>query len=113
MKNSLKYFKQLTTVEVIAGCEKSIIPFAPIRRPDELFDDPHLNRSGGLVETELPGGKKAKLPKMPLRLGDYDFGLRLEPPKPGEGTHQVLQSFGMSEDEIDDLLRKGILHVKD
>ena len=106
-------FKEMSTEDVINGCEKSVIPFAPIRRPDELFEDPHLNQSGGLVETVLPTGKKAKLPKIPLQMGGYDFGLRTEPPKPGEGTHEVLQSIGLSKDDITDLIEKGIVHIKD
>jgi crotonobetainyl-CoA:carnitine CoA-transferase CaiB-like acyl-CoA transferase len=104
-------FKEMSTEDVVKGCEKSVIPFAPIRRPDELFEDPHLNESGGLVDTVLPTGKKAKLPKIPLRLGAYDFGLRTEPPKPGEGTHEVLKSIGLDEDKIEELIQKGIVHI--
>jgi crotonobetainyl-CoA:carnitine CoA-transferase CaiB-like acyl-CoA transferase len=104
-------FKEMSTEDVIAGCEKSVIPFAPIRKPDELFDDPHLNESGGFVETALPTGKKAKLPKIPLRIGDYDFGLRREPPKAGEGTHEVLQSIGLGKDDIEAFIQKGIVHL--
>jgi crotonobetainyl-CoA:carnitine CoA-transferase CaiB-like acyl-CoA transferase len=105
-------FKRMSSEEVVAGCEKSVIPFAPIRRPDELIEDPHLNRSGGLVETVLPSGKKAKLPKIPLRLGEYDFGLRNEPPEPGEGTHEILKSIGLDKKEIDDLIGQGIVCFK-
>lgn len=106
-------FKQIPTQQVVEGCEKSVIPFAPILRPDELFDDPHLNESGGLVETVLPGGKRTKLPKIPLRIGDYDFGLRAEPPRPGEGTRDVLQSLGMSDEEIRGLVKEQVLFVPD
>ena len=106
-------FAQMSTDAVLKKCEEAVIPFAPIRRPDELFDDPHLNESGGLVETVLPSGEKAKLPKIPVRMGAYDFGLRSEPPKPGEGTHEVLQSIGLGEADIEDLIQKGIVHVKD
>lgn len=106
-------FKQLSSEAVINGCEKAVIPFAPVRRPDELFDDPHLNESGGLVDTALPGGKRGKLPKIPLRMGNYEFGIRHDPPKPGEGTHEILKAIGMSGTEIDNLIKEGIVHIKE
>ena len=106
-------FKQLSSEAVINGCEKSVIPFAPVRRPDELFDDPHLNESGGLVDTALPGGKRGKLPKIPLRMGNYEFDMRHDPPKPGEGTHEILKAIGLSGAEIDTLIQEGIVHIKE
>jgi crotonobetainyl-CoA:carnitine CoA-transferase CaiB-like acyl-CoA transferase len=106
-------FKQLSSETVIDGCEKSVIPFAPVRRPDELFDDPHLNESGGLVDTALPGGKRGKLPKIPLRMGNYEFDMRHDPPKPGEGTHEILKAIGLSGAEIDKLIQEGIVHIKE
>ena len=106
-------FKQMPSEAVIRRCEESVIPFAPVRRPDDLFDDLHLNRSGGLVETMLPSGKKTKLPKIPLRMGDYDFGLRSEPPKPGEGTHEVLKSVGLTDEDISNLMDEGVVFIKD
>jgi len=106
-------FKQKSSETVIDGCEKSVIPFAPVRRPDELFDDPHLNDSGGLVDTPLPGGKRGKLPKIPLRMGNYEFDIRHDPPKPGEGTQDILKAIGMSENDINNLIKEGIVHIKE
>lgn len=108
-----KIFKQMPSTELVAACEKAMIPFAPVRRPDELFDDPHLNKSGGFVETVLPNGKKAKLPKIPMRLGEYDFDLRTEPPKPGEATQDILKSIGMSNDDIKALIEQDVLFIKE
>jgi len=89
--------------------EKASIPYAPIGRPDQLLDDPHLVQGGGLVETTLPTGKKARLPKLPLRMDDHDFGLRREPPGVGEHTVEVLEELGFTAEEIDDLLSKGVV----
>ena len=50
----------------MAKCERLGLPFAPITRPAELFDDPHLNASGGLVPVTLPNGAASKLPALPL-----------------------------------------------
>jgi crotonobetainyl-CoA:carnitine CoA-transferase CaiB-like acyl-CoA transferase len=89
--------------------EKADIPFAAVSRPEDLFDDVHLNESGGLVETRLPGGTVTKLPKIPLRIGSHDFGLRSHPPEVGEGSLQLLKGCGFSDEEIEGLKRKGVL----
>ncbi|HEU5319832.1 MAG TPA: CaiB/BaiF CoA-transferase family protein, partial [Methylomirabilota bacterium] len=47
--------------------ERARIPFAPLRRPDQLVDEPHLNAAKQFIETPLPGGKIGKLPKPPVK----------------------------------------------
>ena len=105
-------FKEMLSDDITSGCEKAVIPFAPVRRPDDLFEDVHLNQSGGLVNTVLPNGTKTKLPKIPLRIGDYDFGLRNEPPKPGQGGLDVLKGIGISEEELKRLVEEGVTGEK-
>jgi len=102
-------FKKLEKSEILEQCEKAGIPFAPIAKPEDLFEDPHLNQSGSLVDTTLPGGVKAKLPKIPVRIGSHDFGLRNNPPRVGEGSREVLKSIGISDEEIDELQNAGTL----
>jgi crotonobetainyl-CoA:carnitine CoA-transferase CaiB-like acyl-CoA transferase len=102
-------FKKLEKSEILEQCEKAGIPFAPIAKPEDLFEDPHLNQSGSLVDTILPGGVKAKLPKIPVRIGSHDFGLRNNPPRVGEGSREVLKSIGISDEEIDELQNAGTL----
>ncbi len=59
-----------TRAEVIARLDGSGLPFAPIGRPEDLFEDPHLLASGALEETELPNGTLTQLPALPLAMGD-------------------------------------------
>ena len=107
-----KVFSQLPMVKIIELCEKAVVPFAPIGKPEDLFDDPHLNQSGGLVESTLPNGIKTKLPKLPLRVGNYDFGLRSDPPEVGQDSLEVLKSVGLSDKEIDGFVDKGIVAIQ-
>ena len=55
------------------------LPFAPVSRPDELFDDPHLNH-GGLVDVTIPGGEATRLPGLPLEFDGRRPGLRHDVP---------------------------------
>lgn len=55
------------------------LPFAPVSRPDELFDDPHLNQ-GGLVDVTIPGGGATRLPALPLEFDGRRLGLRYDVP---------------------------------
>ena len=75
--------------ELIRMAERANIPFSPVAKPEALFEDPQLNEGGSLVETVLPGGIKTKLPRIPVRIGDYDFNLRNNPPEVGEGSREV------------------------
>ncbi len=107
-----KTLVQFTKEEIIKRCEEGKIPFAPIARPEDLFDDPQLNEGAGLLETTFPGGEKAKMPRLPFVVGDYDFNKRLDPPaKAGMDTKEILVSIGYSEEEIVELKEKNIINI--
>lgn len=90
--------KTLKKEEIIARCEEAGIPFAPIARPEDLFDDPQLNNGRGLVETDL-GKVKAKLPTLPLEYGEVVFGKRLDPPAVGYHNAELFKRAGIKSDE--------------
>ena len=89
------------------------IPFAPIRKPEELFDDPHLIESGGMVKLELEDGSTTDMPLLPVALD----GQRLQPRRPiariGQHTREVLAQAGLSAERIDALRDAGVLRTED
>ncbi|MES2951852.1 MAG: CoA transferase [Pseudomonadota bacterium] len=89
--------------------EQHGLPFAPITDPQVLFDDPHLNATGGLAPMELPDGRQTKVPLLPLKLGGERLGLRLDPPKLGEHTDALLLSLGYSADQVASLHADGVV----
>jgi crotonobetainyl-CoA:carnitine CoA-transferase CaiB-like acyl-CoA transferase len=100
---------RLTKAEIIERCERANIPYAPVARTSDLFDDPHLNASAGLVDVTLPGGIRTKLPRLPIEIGGERPGLYREAPRIGEHTREILEDAGMSEAEIDALERQGVI----
>lgn len=103
--------QQLDKNALMALAEQAGIPFAPVNQPVDLWDDPHLNASGGFADTRTPAGTRVKLPKLPLRLGGRSLDLRLQPPAVGEGAADILQLAGLAPEEIKGLEAAGILAV--
>ena len=89
--------------------EKHQLPYAPIARPEQLFEDPHLQATGGLVDVVLSDGARAgqtaKTTLLPLRMGGQRLGVRSHPPKAGEHTQALLLSLGYTEAQIAELLQ--------
>jgi crotonobetainyl-CoA:carnitine CoA-transferase CaiB-like acyl-CoA transferase len=92
--------KQYTTKDLADRCEKLGLPFAPITRPIELFDDPHLNAAGGLVPVTLPDGRKSKLPALPIAIDGERLGLTRDIPSIGEQSDEIAREIGYSDAEI-------------
>jgi crotonobetainyl-CoA:carnitine CoA-transferase CaiB-like acyl-CoA transferase len=90
----------LSKADLLARLEGAGLPFAPISRPEDLFDDPHLNANGGLAPTRLPNGSLTHLPILPIQLNDQrpTQGGRLA--GIGEHTREILGSLGMPGDEL-------------
>ncbi|XWN32565.1 MAG: CaiB/BaiF CoA-transferase family protein [Devosia sp.] len=99
----------MTLADVMALCERLGLPFAPIRRPQDLFDDPHLRQSGGFGTVTPPGGTPTVAPKLPLMLDNWRPGVRRDIPLAGEHTGEVAASVGWDEARIQALVREGVL----
>lgn len=102
-----KRFADMTKSELMAQLEKSGLPFAPIEKPEDLLDDPHLNASGGLLDLTLPDGTSARLPALPIDMDGEKFGIRLNPPRAGEHSEELLRELGYVDDEIESMVASG------
>jgi crotonobetainyl-CoA:carnitine CoA-transferase CaiB-like acyl-CoA transferase len=96
-----------TAAELTAIFEKAGLPFAPIVKPEELFDDPHLNATGGLADVRLTDGSQAgqiaRAALFPFTMDGRRLGVRHQPPKQGENTDELLLGLGLSEADIERL----------
>ncbi|MBB4842951.1 crotonobetainyl-CoA:carnitine CoA-transferase CaiB-like acyl-CoA transferase [Paucibacter oligotrophus] len=85
------------------------LPFAPITRPEQLMDDPHLLATGGLAPMTLPDGRASRVPLLPLSLDGERLPLRLDAPRLGEHSESLLQELGYTADEIAGLRAEGVI----
>jgi crotonobetainyl-CoA:carnitine CoA-transferase CaiB-like acyl-CoA transferase len=87
--------------------EAAGLPFAPIMKPEQLLDDPHLAATGGLDPITLTDGERAgrtvKVPLFPITLDGERPRTRHNPPRRGEHTREVLAAVGYAPREIDAL----------
>ena len=86
-------FKFLPAADIERRCVAAGLPFANVGRPEDLFDDPHLNSNGSLAATVIPGDIHTKLPTLPIRIDGDAFALRSDPPKAGEHTDEILSAL--------------------
>lgn len=106
-------FRRMTLEQACEKLEAAGIPFAPINRPTDLFDDPHLNAGGGLLPVTVHRGERAgqsvKLPALPVEMDGERPGLYRDLPAPGSDTDAVLRDAGFSDEDIRGLRDQGVV----
>jgi crotonobetainyl-CoA:carnitine CoA-transferase CaiB-like acyl-CoA transferase len=105
-----------TAHELGADFERHGLPYAPIARPQDLFDDPHLNATGGLAAMTIPASAscagrelEARAPLLPLSMGGARLPLRRGPPALGADGIEILRRLGYRDGEIEALQAAGVL----
>lgn len=99
---------KLSAAQLTEKLERCGLPYAPIARPEDLFDDPHLN-AGGLLDVTVPGGADTRLPGLPISMDGQRTSVRHNVPNPGEDSLAVLRDAGLDQSEIDELISAGIV----
>jgi crotonobetainyl-CoA:carnitine CoA-transferase CaiB-like acyl-CoA transferase len=106
-------FSTYSKADLMEKCDRIGLPFAPITKPHELYDDPHLKASKAILSLNLPTGGKVGVPSLPLIMGGRRLGARLDLPGAGEHGPELIRELGISETEIEHLISSGILKVND
>lgn len=107
---------KLPTDDVKQRCERANISWAPVGKPADLFTDPHLLASSGLLDVVMaragqPDGVTVKLPALPIEFGwpRQRPGLSSQPPGVGEQSRAVLRQAGLTSPEIDALIARKVV----
>jgi crotonobetainyl-CoA:carnitine CoA-transferase CaiB-like acyl-CoA transferase len=96
----------MTRDEVVAKLDGTGMPFAPIGRPEDMFDDPQLAQ-GGLEPVTLDSGQTTHLPTIPLQMDGKRPGGAVSLPLPGADSASVLEAMGYDAARIAALLEQG------
>ena len=93
-------FRQQSLSQAIEICDSVSLPFAPIQRPDQLFDDPHVNHDGATVEVTLSNGVRAQVPALPIEYAGARLDLYRDLPVIGEHNEAVARELGYSDEAL-------------
>ena len=109
-------FGTLSAKELSNRFEQCGLPYAPITRPHDLFDDPHLLATGGLAPVTIPADNtgagreiETRVALLPIALKGERLQVRNAPPKIGADTIALLQSIGYTKEEISALKDNGVV----
>ncbi len=102
-------FLEMPHDALMKKCESLGLPYAPIRKPQDLFDDPHLKESGGLLDITLQDGTVTQIPALPISVGGWRPGLRRNVPISGEHSLEIARELGLTQGEIDELVKNGAI----
>jgi crotonobetainyl-CoA:carnitine CoA-transferase CaiB-like acyl-CoA transferase len=75
--------------ELSAKLDALNICFSPINRPEDLFDDPHVLRPGGLVNNFNANGAAFRVPALPIEWNGANLGEGLKVAPLGADTESV------------------------
>ncbi|CAN5512734.1 CoA transferase [soil metagenome] len=95
-----------TTAEWLALFRVLEIPAAPLRTPDELFDDPHLN-AVGLFETVQTVHGPVRFPGVPTWFSRTPGHVRGYAPALGADTDDVLRELGLAAPDAEPAVGSG------
>ena len=114
-----EHMSAFTAAEISTIFERIGLPYAPITKPQDLFDDPHLLATGGLADVTLPadasGAGEAvstRTALLPLTLDGERLRLRAAPPALGQDTRALLTQLGYTDDELRQLVDAGVVRCQ-
>ena len=102
-------FSELDKEQLMARLDNAGVPFAPINKPIDLIDDPHMLQGGGLLDVTVNNGETIKLPGLPLEFNGEKTSLHKDLPAPGQGAREHLATLGFSPQRIEELISAGVI----
>ncbi len=98
----------LSRAEVFRRAQQADLPFAPVARPEDLFEDAHLLATGHLAASRVEGAA-VRVPAQPFQLDGRRYSVRRDPPPAGVDGREILTRCGFAAADIAALERAGVV----
>jgi crotonobetainyl-CoA:carnitine CoA-transferase CaiB-like acyl-CoA transferase len=115
-----KHMEGFSAAQISQIFERIGLPYAPITKPQDLFDDPHLLATGGLADVTLPPDASGagepvntRTALLPLTLAGERLRLRAAPPALGQNTQALLEELGYTADDRRQLAEAGVVRCQE
>lgn len=102
--------KQRTLEDILSALQSIAVPAGRIYTAKDIAEDPHYRARGVIQTVESAGGLKVEMPGVVPKLSNNPGAIRYRAPTLGEHTDIILQSLGLSAEQIKALKEAGILH---
>ena len=102
--------KQRTLEDILSALQSIAVPAGRIYTAKDIAEDPHYRARGVIQTVESAGGLKVEMPGVVPKLSNNPGAIRHRAPTLGEHTDIILQSLGLSAEQIKALKEAGILH---
>jgi crotonobetainyl-CoA:carnitine CoA-transferase CaiB-like acyl-CoA transferase len=96
-----------TVAEALAVLDAAEVPAGRIYSVADIVADPHYTARGMILEAELPGDTRVKMPGIVPKLSETPGAVRWPGPALGAHTDAVLSDLGFDEAGIAALRQKG------
>ena len=105
-----EWSKQRTLEDILSALQSIAVPAGRIYTAKDIAEDPHYRARGVIQTVESAGGLKVEMPGVVPKLSNNPGAIRHRAPTLGEHTDSILQSLGLSAEQIKALKEAGILH---
>jgi crotonobetainyl-CoA:carnitine CoA-transferase CaiB-like acyl-CoA transferase len=101
-------FAEKSSREIIEILEENGVPCSPINSIEQVIESEQVIARQTIQHIPHPFIKDLKAPVFPVKFSDIDISVRSHPPLLGEHTAEILNEYGFEENEINELLNKGV-----
>lgn len=91
---------QREVAELSSLFEAQGIPFSPIAKPSDMYNDPHAMQEGAMAESFCEDGSSFKAPSLPFEVNGTMITGGGNVPAKGQDTVEILEELGLSKEEI-------------
>lgn len=103
-------FKTRTSQEWLTLLEEQDVCFSPVKNPEEALTDPHLIARQVMVKVPVDEMTTVEQPSLPFKMSGHNSRTEhAAPPDFGADTGEYLSEIGVSENELKELRKNGII----